>query len=202
MSSRAVFVLLPVLFALTGCARDVGLSGQQSRVIQSSDPDRVMLAAASILRREFGRVHLNTEARTITAGPVEYATTSESGSVRDLYRGRSTLRRQARCTVGRRGKEIVVRICIDVERQDTARALTMQQPAGRLSDSPGYTPIERDAATTERQNTVWTRVRRDRRLERAILDELQEQYAPPPTEPAAAEAAAEEPSEGPADGTP
>ena len=41
------------------------------------------------------------------------------------------------------------------------------------TDSPGeYTPINRDAATTEKQNTVWRTVRRDKTAERAILDQI------------------------------
>ncbi|MCG3131305.1 MAG: hypothetical protein FLDDKLPJ_02095 [Phycisphaerae bacterium] len=37
-------------------------------------------------------------------------------------------------------------------------------------DRPGETPIDRDAATTPDQNTVWRTIGRDRDLERSILD--------------------------------
>lgn len=41
------------------------------------------------------------------------------------------------------------------------------------TDSPGeYTAINRDAATTEKQNTLWRTVRRDKMVERAILDQI------------------------------
>ena len=62
---------------------------------------------------------------------------------------------------------------IDIEREDTRRRIGYQQES-RLTDAPSHTPIQRDAATTERQNTVWTLVRRDRRLERDLLNELRD----------------------------
>jgi hypothetical protein len=37
------------------------------------------------------------------------------------------------------------------------------------SDTPTATPIERDAATTRQQNTVWQTIRRDKSAERRIL---------------------------------
>ena len=78
----------------------------------------------------------------------------------------------------------LARLRIDVERQDTDHRRVQQYQGTRLSDTPGgHTPIERDAATTRSQNTVWARVRRDRTLERALLDELQERVSPPPSNP-------------------
>ena len=190
MYYRSVLLLvLPAWWLLSGCGPEPGLTQHQSRVIRASDPDQVLLTAAKVLRREFGRVHVDVEGRTIETEPVEFSTTRESGTARDLYRGRSRMRRVARLSVGRRGEDSVARLRIDIERQDTTRTLSMQPPTGRMSDSPAYTPIERDAATTERQNTVWTRVRRDRRMERALLQELGEHFGSPAAESAAEEAA-------------
>lgn len=173
--------------------------GQQARLIDSTDPDEVLKAAARLLRREFGRVNVVAETRTVMAGPTEYRTTRESGTARDLYRGGSAMRRVGRLNIGRRGDSVIARLRIDVERQDTARAAAVGPPTGRLSDTPAVTPIERDAATTERQNTVWTFVRRDERLERALLEELQELFAapPPPRQPAGEQSAAERPAGAP-----
>lgn len=43
------------------------------------------------------------------------------------------------------------------------------------SDTPGdYTAINRDAATTTEQNTVWRTVRRDKSVERNILNAIAE----------------------------
>ena len=186
MMDRGVvlILLLPVLLLPVGCGPQSELARQQSRVIQVDDPDQILLAATKVLRREFRRMHVDTENRIIETEPVEFSTTRSSGTARDLYRGRSRMRRIAHFSVGRRGQSSVARLRIDVERQDTDRVLTMQPPTQRVSDSPAYTPIERDAATTERQNTVWTRVRRDRRMERELLQELSEQFTLPAAEEA------------------
>ena len=45
------------------------------------------------------------------------------------------------------------------------------------SDSPASTPIEREAATTDRQNTVWETIHRDRSSERRILAIIGERSA-------------------------
>lgn len=182
--------------ALMGCGQDTEFMARQSCVIGTTDADAVLAAATTVLRREFGRVHVNPADRSVATEPAEFSTTRESGTARDLYRGRSTMRRIAHFDVARTVDATVARLRIDIERQDTARAQAAQPPTGRLGDTPAYTPIERDAATSARQNAVWLPVRRDRRLERLLLDELQEVFAggaAAPTTPAAAQP----PREGP-----
>jgi hypothetical protein len=165
--------------AFAGCTETVHVdTQQQQRVVEGTDPDEVLTAAASILQREFGRVQIDRVARRITTAPVEFTTQKDSGTARDLYRGRSTMRRVAQFDVGRTGGQMVARLRVDVERRDTERQSVMQPRVYRLSDDPGQqTPIDEDAATTAQQNAVWTRVRRDRTLERALLDELRDQLA-------------------------
>lgn len=151
---------------------------EQERVIAAATPEQVLAEATAILRREFGRVHVNAEARQVTTDPVEFSTERESGTVRDLYRGRSVMRRAAHFQVGQRGGTTVARLRVDVERQDTERRAAVPPAGSRLSDLPGQdTPIDRDAATTAEQNTVWTFVRRDTRLASALLEELQDHFA-------------------------
>jgi hypothetical protein len=163
-----------------GCEGSPDLSMYQSRRIEGTHPDEVLLVASKVLRREFGRIQLDSERQMIETDPVEFRTERESGTVRDLYGGGSTMRRVARFRVGKRGGGSVARLRIEVERQDTERAVAMQPPTGQLNESPAYdTPIQRDAATTMQQNTVWTFVRRDRRLERALLVEMGELLAGP-----------------------
>ena len=200
--SLAASLVLPALLALSGCSQRSELTGQQARVIEASDEDAVLAAATTLLRREFGRVHAEDDGRTIVTEPAPYNTTRESGTARDLYRGRSAMRRVARFSVGRRGDAVIARLRIDIEREDTERMTSFQPEATRISDSPAYTPIDRDAATTERQNTVWSFVRRDQRLERSLLAELQARFAAPPTEAADAEPAAEQPAKDQAGGNP
>jgi hypothetical protein len=171
-------LLMTGVVLLSGCATESSYRVRpQERVIPCDDPDEVLVVAGRILQREFGRVAARDTRRLVTA-PAEYTTERESGTMRDLYRGRSTMRRIATFEVGRRADRTVARLRIDVERQDTQRQEVMHPTGHRLSDTPGSaTPITQDAATTEAQNTVWTRVRRDTRLERALLEELQEYFS-------------------------
>jgi len=175
-------IALPVLvlaaLGLTGCARGLEAPGYTTRLIETADPDRVLQAAEVVLRREFGRLTVDREQRRIESDPLEYTSARDSGTARDLVGARSRMRRVARFVAARRGSGSLARLRIDLERQDTAQRAASPPDAYRLSDSPAYTPIERDAATTRRQNTVWTKVRRDQRLERALLDELRELFAP------------------------
>lgn len=163
---------------LTGCATEASVQMRpQERIIACDNEDEVLVVASRILQREFGRMQTQ-EGRRLVSYPAEYSTSRASGTARDLYGGRSTMRRIAAFEVGRRGDQTVARLRIDVERQDTERQRVMHPTGHRLSDTPGSeTPITQDAATTESQNTVWTRVRRDTSLERALLEELQEHFA-------------------------
>jgi hypothetical protein len=194
---RLLWALAPVLLSLVGCSQGMDTRTFQARVLDGASPDDVLLAAQVLLRREFGRVDLEPGTRRIVSQPAEYQTSSESGTARDLYGGRSTMRRIAHFAVAKRGEGSIARLRIDVERQDTARQEVFRSEPSRLSDAPSQTPIERDAATTTRQNTVWTFVKRDRQLERALLAELQEQFAPKPEEMPAEQPATDRPPQSP-----
>lgn len=195
MSRVMIWLCLPVLWPLAGCMDSATMEAEQQRVIRDAEPEEVLTAAAAVLQREFGRVKVDRAAGRITTGPVEFSTERESGTARDLYRGRSTMRRIAQFGVARSGGQTVARLRVDVERRDTERQAVMRPRTYRLTDNPGQeTPVDDDAATTAEQNSVWTRVRRDRTLERAILDELREQFARLSTTPENAEAV--EPSAG------
>jgi hypothetical protein len=150
-------------------------------VLDAADPDEVLAAAETILRREFPRLEVRRDERRIVAHPVEYLSARNTGTARDLIGARSRMRRLGNLQVGKKGGGAIAHLRIEIQRQDTERRRAVQPGHYRISDSPAYTPIDRDAATTVSQNTVWTFVRRDRRLERALLTELQERFAPPPS---------------------
>ncbi len=173
-------MVLASLGGLAGCADNAAFRDQpEQRVIQAAAPGEVLSAARALLAREFGRVRVDRDGRRLVGGPAEYVTDRDSGSARDLVRGESTMRRTATCDVGQRAGATVVSLRIEIERRDTARQVVAQPRSYRLSDSPGEeSALSRDAATTAEQNAVWTRIRRDRRLERALLDELRERFAP------------------------
>lgn len=171
------------LFALCGCTGPVEEMRATSRVIENTDGEEVFFAALALLEREFGRVQADRAGGRIVSVPVEYTATTANGTAH-LFRAPSSLRRVATFVMAPRGGGVVARLRVDIERQDTAAREVVRPAEGRLSDSPAYTPLERDAATTAGQNVVWTRLRRDTALERALLEELQERFAPPETAPA------------------
>ncbi len=185
-----------VLIGLTlpaGCTAPGPTDPMQERIIPGAGPDEVLAAAAGVLQREFNRVRVDRSARRIEAGPTEFTTQKESGTARDLYGGRSTMRRKASLNIGPAAGGTMVRLRVDVERRDTERQIFLAPQATRLSDRPSDEPsFATEAATTDEQRAVWTRVRRDRALERALLEELREQFAPHPVSSESAPGAAEE----------
>lgn len=170
------------ILLLTGCADDDASIQMMTRELPTADRDAVIAAAQKILVENFPRTSVDRQAYLITTAPAEYNTTSDSGTSRDMVKAPTTMRHSARFGVARRGDRSVARVRVDVERRDTSRREVVSPEPFRLSDSPSYSPIERDAARTTEQNTVWTRVRRDARLERAILDELERQFVSSPAE--------------------
>jgi hypothetical protein len=175
--AHALAAVTVTVALLTGCVANDARSRLHQLVIDG-EPDAVLAAGATILQREFGRVALDKDAHRITTAPFIYTTASRSGTASDLYGGRTTMRRTALFEVSRRNEQTLARIRIDVERQDTQRRRVVHPQGHRISDAPGHdTPITQDAATTEKQNTVWTEVRRDTRLERTLLRELQDLFA-------------------------
>jgi hypothetical protein len=167
------------LLLLAGCAGDLDSESRRGtmRFIENVEPEEVLTEGATILRREFGRVEVDHAAAEIRTASFETETRSESGTLRDLVGVPSQVRRTATLMVSRRPNGTMARLRIDVDREDTRRREATPTEANRLSDAPGYSPIERDAATTSVQNTVWTRVGRSMSLERELLTELQERFA-------------------------
>lgn len=176
--SRGMLIILAMLAGglVAGCAAQGARSRFQERTIQSESEEQVLQVAEALLRREFRRVTRGEGERLVTV-PMEYTTTRDSGAARDLYGGRSTMRRTATFELGRRGGRLVARLRVDIEREDADRRPVMRPQGHRITDAPAdETPLMADAATTSDQNTIWTFVRRDTSLERALLVELQEHF--------------------------
>lgn len=173
MARSAVFAIFALLLISTGCSEGLTARSFQSRMIPAVEPAELFEHGALVMRREFRRVTLDRDRLTIVARPRRYSDARDSGTAGGLIGVPSTMRRSATMRVRKRGSATVAEVRIDIEREDTRRRLVFQQES-RLTDAPSYTPIQRDAATTEGQNTVWTLVRRDRRLERALLNELRD----------------------------
>ncbi len=185
------FAVLLTLFAAlgtTGCTiQDTAINPQQ-RVITGGSADEVLAAATLLLRDEFGAARPDYSHYVVTTPWQEYTTQRDSGTARDFYGGESTLRRRATLKLLPRTQGPIARLQIDIERRDTAARNAIPASSSRISDLPGHeTAIDRDAATTRQQNTVWTRVRRDTSLERALLKELQARFGPGMVEPSPAD---------------
>jgi hypothetical protein len=181
MSDLRVLIVLGIgTLCVSGCATNALEVAYQSRQVDGQ-PAQVFDQAVIALHREFPRMHVDRDRRVVESDPVEYEARGNTGTASGLVGGTARMRRIARLRVMPASQGAIAYLRIDVEREDSARRRALQQPetGHRLSDTPSYTPIERDAATTETQNSVWTQVRRDSALERALLTELVEQFAPP-----------------------
>lgn len=172
--------LIPVALAglvlLTACGSELDMQMATREI--AAEPDIALAAGQSVLRHQFDRLTVDRAARRITSEPQEFVTQNESMTSRDFVGARTTLRRVALMSVVPRGAgKSQVRLRIDRQREDTTRTEQTNSGQYRLSDSPAYTPIERDAGTTANQNTVWTSIGRDSKLERELLGELERQFS-------------------------
>lgn len=157
------------LLVSAGCStpRRSSTHGGTRRVV-TSEP-RVVFDAAELAlidagfqieRRDFAEGVLTTR-------PVAVNRRSEpSPGVRISSRNR--LRRVAEVRIRQTGKQVEADCNVLVQEQTTRmhRLFAGQQSA---NDTFSDTPIDRDAATTSSQYTVWRTLRRDRATERAIL---------------------------------
>lgn len=173
MQRVAIVFIGSVLIGAGGCTEQTTFVNYQTRVIAELPANEVLEAAVPIMQEEFGRVSVDRSSMTITVAPREYVSASATGSARDLMGIQSTLRRHATLRIRRGGDQTLADLRIDIERKDTGRR-TAGAEGSRLTDAPSQTPIDREGATTERQNTLWVKVRRDVQLERALLDQLQD----------------------------
>ncbi len=100
---------------------------------------------------------------------------SASGPVRRRGAPRVSARRPGR-TVARlhveQAPEAIKIYCKVLVQEQVSEAHRMFARDVAGTDTPGETPIERDAATTTKQNTVWRTLRRDTAAERTLLSRI------------------------------
>lgn len=178
MRHLAVLGTLIATVLVAGCVQLGDLSAYQTRRIDLADRDAVLLEAGEILKREFGRVTFDREVGRITTAPVVFDNARESLRSADLVGARSTWRRVGVFVAEPVRDGTAARLRIDLEREDTTPRVAFDPPSDRWTDLPRHTAIQHDAATGAPQNVVWTRVRRDEPMERAILDELRNRLTP------------------------
>lgn len=124
-------------------------------------------AEAALVAAGFQIDNRDPVAGVVTTLPIESSTTERAG------RTRARTRRVAEVRFADGGESLKVYCKVMVqELASGAYGLYAQDRA--TTDSPGeYTAINRDAATTEKQNTLWRTVRRDKMVERTVLDQIQ-----------------------------
>ena len=149
---------------------------------ESPGPTPLEYAVRSVAKRERAAMLDTAEAALVAAGlkidkrdAVAGVVTSlpdESSSTGRGLRTRARTRRVAEVRFADGGDSVKVYCKVMVQELATgAYGLYAQDRA--TTDSPGeYTAINRDAATTEQQNTLWRTIRRDKMVERAILDQI------------------------------
>ncbi|RME40048.1 MAG: hypothetical protein D6788_04210 [Planctomycetota bacterium] len=89
------------------------------------------------------------------------------GRARDLWRSAVV-----RLVETEEGYEVYCKVLLRERVTETHRVIAMD---ARGMDTPVATPIEREGATTAEQNTVWRDLRRERTIERRILNAVRKE---------------------------
>ncbi len=163
-----------------GCASPQRWSLQYAvRQIDGVDRDAVFAVAQQALVDEGLRLDRTDSASgIITTHPTEV----EIGALRarngSRFRSTSRLRRiaEVRLAPTATGQAVYCTVAIQ---QQASEAYRMFRHEAAGSDVPNETAIEREAATTVEQNTIWQTIRRDRATERRILDAIVKQTLQP-----------------------
>lgn len=125
---------------------------------------------AALVKAGFQIERRDAAAGVITTLPNESKTTDQSTGSSLRSRGRT--RRVGEVRLQESGGAVRVYCKVLVQELATA-AYGLYNQDRATSDSPGEnTAINRDAGTTEKQNTVWRTIRREKLMERAILDDI------------------------------
>ncbi|MCC7292719.1 MAG: hypothetical protein IT449_11730 [Phycisphaerales bacterium] len=164
--------LLMGLCVLVGCETG-GSSGLHFGVRHLPRADRVSVfqaAREALSGMGFSVDRADPEAGVLTTFPARPERLEESARA-DLFGASGTTRRVATVRIETSPDQVSVYCKVEIQ-EPTTEAHRMRAAASEGSDLPTDTPIDRDAATTEEQNTVWQTVGRDREMERSLLDAI------------------------------
>jgi hypothetical protein len=153
------------------------------RQLPGSDRSAIFQASEDSLVALGYRIdHRDPAAGVLTTWPVAGKLRDEAARPRARLGTPGLLRRiaQVRIEEGAAGMTVFCKVAVQ---EQTTEAHRLRASDYRTSDSPGYTPIDRDAATTKQQNTVWQTIRRDKRAEREILTAIEERTGGDDTTP-------------------
>lgn len=167
--------------AIGGCASS-GLSPLNYAVghVQGEDRDGVFeTARTALIEQGYCIKRADLAAGVITTLPVPVALPSDLGGRGTLLSSQARFRRVAQVRVSQRSGTIDV-YCRVSDEEQTTEAYRMFARDRMVFDTPHETPIDREAATTTEQNTVWRTIRRDKAAERRILKAILVRLDAPP----------------------
>ena len=152
-----------------GCAsRDARPGDYAVRTVPTAEEGDLLAGAESALVGLNYSIAKRDAARgIITTNPVPVARDSEHS-----IRVENPLRKLAEVRIVGSGDTVKVHCKVIIQEQATENYRLLVHERGG-DDVPGHhTAIDRDAATTPEQNSVWRTIRRDRSAEREILDRI------------------------------
>ncbi len=163
-------------FCVGGCASP-GLSplNYTVRHVEGRKRAAVFAAAEAALNElSYGIYHADPAKGTINALPISAIPAEKETRAGSRPGSQTRLRRSAYLRLTQSAAVVNV-YCKVVVQEQTTEAHRMFRHDHRVSDIPDDTPIDRDAATTTEQNTVWRTIRRDKATERRILEAILDQ---------------------------
>ncbi|NOX57504.1 MAG: hypothetical protein GXP29_01430 [Planctomycetes bacterium] len=170
---QAVLVAISTLM-VTGCESTGPTAKTFSYVrLTGVDRDAAFLAATGAMRLDYILARVDREEGTIRSVPEETEEEVTTPRVGDLVGVARRVRRIATAHITGNGKNSEVWCRVVLERNESNEhnlfAYDMQ-----LDDTATETPADREAATTTAQNSIWRVVRRDKRAERQLLNNVRE----------------------------
>ncbi len=174
--SRYVVVAIPLL--VVGCATTApDLSNYSVRQVSATQQQQILNLAEDVLQTHSFAIY----ERDDMVGRLRARVIVDAGSTpprsRRIHRLTGDARRHADIWVKTNAQQLAV-YCKVLLQQRVTEAHRMLQRDYTGHDTPNDTAIDRDAATTEEQNTLWRTLRRDRRSERELLDAIEQAIRP------------------------
>jgi len=164
-----MLILVSVPLVAAGCADGpTRLARTYSRAaLGDVDIGQAWATCEDVMRSEFGRVKLDRSEATIDAQPVYFL-----GDAPSLSKQR--LRRTAKLLLKRHNQKWWAYVRVQVDRLDTSayQQFSTQRTA---RDHQFATPMETDETAPWPRQQVWSRLRRDRAGEKAILARIRRQ---------------------------
>ncbi len=154
---------------------DAGYKKQIMCPVQDVKPGEAMgLARRVLVKHGFKLKEADVDRMSILTHPNEKVVRGNEGRLRDaVVKMPNRVRRTAELEFSTRGGDLQAWCKVKIERLSTTDHRVWSS-LRQHEDAPTQTPIEREAATTPQQNTVWTSGGRDQSMELQILSDLRQ----------------------------